>query len=176
MRTVRAVLGFLGLTGYYQKFIKDYGVIAAPLTRLLKKEAFAWTESAKQAFATLKTALMMALVLQLPDFSKKFMVDCDASGSSIGAILHQGGRPLAYFSCVVASHHAKLAAYKRELIGLVKAIRHWRPYLWARAFIVRTNHYSLKFILDQCVCTIPQHQWVSKLSGFDFSDKFMRGK
>lgn len=132
---------------------------------LTKKEAFAWTESANQAFEALKTTLMTSPMLQLPDFSKKFVVDCDASGSGIGAVLHQGGCLLAYFSRAVASHHAKLVAYECELISLVKAIRHWRPNLWGRVFLVRIDHYSLKFLTDQCLSTIPQHQWVSKLFG-----------
>jgi transposase InsO family protein len=70
----------------------------------------------------------------------------------------------------------KLAAYERELIGLVQAVRHWRPYLWGRHFTVRTDHYALKFLLDQRLSTVPQHQWVSKLFGFDFSVEFRPGR
>jgi hypothetical protein len=62
----------------------------------------------------------------------------------------------------------QVPAYERELIGLVKAVHHWRPYVWGRSFIVRSNHFSLKFILDQRLTTIPQHTWVSKLFGYDF--------
>lgn len=76
----------------------------------------------------------------------------------------------------MAPQHAKLAAYERELIGLVKAVWHWRLYLWARPFVVRTNHYSLKFLLDQRLSTILQHTWVSKLFGYDFSVEFNLGK
>jgi hypothetical protein len=64
--------------------------------------------------------------------------------------------------------HTKLAAYERELIGLAQTICHWRAYLWGRSFLVRIDHYSLKFLLDQCPSMIPQHQWASKLLGFDF--------
>jgi hypothetical protein len=64
----------------------------------------------------------------------------------------------------------------RELIGLVKAVRHWRPYLWARSFVVRTDHFALKYLLDQCLSTIPQHTWVSKLFGYDFSVEYLPGK
>jgi hypothetical protein len=120
--------------------------------------------------------LTTAPVLQLLDFSQPFVVDCDASGSGFGAVLHQGDRPLAFFSRAIAPQHAKLAAYERELIGLVKAVRHWRPYLWGRSFRVRTDHYSLKYLLDQRLSTIPQHQWVSKLFAYDFSVEYRSGK
>jgi len=126
-RSIKALRGFLGLTGYYRRFINGYGAIAAPLTALLKKEAFIWSSLATEAFVKLKNALTTGPVLQLPDFTTGFIVDCDASGSGFGAILHQDGGPIAFFSRAVAPHHAKLAAYERELIGLVKAVRHWVP-------------------------------------------------
>jgi hypothetical protein len=122
--TVRALRGFLRLTGYYRKFIRDYGVVARPLTQLLKKEAFTWTAEADAAFATLKTELTQGPTLQLPDFDRPFIVNCDVSGSGFGAVLHQEDGPIAFYSRPVAPHHAKLAAYERELIGLVKAVRH----------------------------------------------------
>lgn len=103
------------------------------------------------------------------------MVDCNASGSGFGAVLHQGAGPLAFFSRPFAPRHAKLATYERELIGLVQAVRHWRPYLWGQQFVVRTDHYSLKFLLDQRLSTIPQHHWISKLFGFDFTVEFRPG-
>jgi len=128
-RSVKALRGFLGLTGYYRRFINNYGIIAAPLTALLKREAFLWSSAATEAFDALKQALTTAPVLQLPDFDKPFIVDCDASGTGFGAVLHQGDGPIAFFSRSVAPQHAKLAAYERELIGLVQAVHHWRPYL-----------------------------------------------
>ena len=94
----------------------------------------------------------------MPDFERQFMVDCDASGAGFGAVLHQGASPLAFFSRPFAARHIKLAAYERELIGLVQAVRHWRPYLWGHHFLVHTDHYSLKFLLDQRLSTVPQHQ------------------
>jgi hypothetical protein len=121
---VRALRGFLGLTGYYRKFIANYGAVAEPLTALLKREAFRWSDDAERAFLDLKRALSSAPLLQLPDFSKRFTVDCDASGAGFGAVLHQGDGALAFFSRAVAPQHAKLPAYERELIGLVKAVRH----------------------------------------------------
>ena len=131
-RTLRALRGFLGLTGYYRRFIHNYGVIAAPLTALLKRDAFRWSDAADAPFDMLKSALTSGPVLQLPDFTAPFVIDCDASGSGFGAVLHQSAGPIAFFSRAVAPQHAKLAAYERELIGLVKAVRHWRPYVWAQ--------------------------------------------
>jgi hypothetical protein len=91
----------------------------------------------------------------LPDFDRAFIVECDASGSGVGAVLHQGGGPIAFFSHQIAAQHAKLAAYERKLIGLVQAVRHWHAYLWGREFVVKTDHYSLKYLLDQRLATIP---------------------
>ena len=112
----------------------------------------------------------------MPDFATTFVVDCDASGAGFGAVLNQGTGPLAYFSRPFAARHLKLAAYERELIGLVQAVRHWRPYLWGCHFLVRTDHYSPKFLLDQRLSTVPQHQWISKLFGFDFSVEYRPGR
>jgi hypothetical protein len=129
-KSVRGLRGFLGLAGYYRRFIANFGVIARPLTQLLKKEGFTWTMPATEAFEELKKSLTTAPVLQLPDFDKSFIVDCDASGSGFGAVLHQQEGPIAFYSRAIAPQHAKLAAYERELIGLVQAVCHWRPYLW----------------------------------------------
>ena len=79
---------------------------------------------------------------------------------------------MAFFSRPVAPRHHALAAYERELIGLVHAVRHWLPYLWGRRFLVKTDHYRLKYLLDQRLVTIPQHHWVGKLLGFDFSVEY----
>jgi hypothetical protein len=124
----------------------------------------------------LKEALTTRLVLQMLDFNKLFMVDCDASGTGFGAVLHQGVGPLAYFSRPFTACHLKLVAYEHELIGLVQAVRHWRPYLWGCAFLVCTDHYSLKFLLDQHLSTVPQHHWISKLFGYNFEVAYRLGR
>jgi hypothetical protein len=119
--TVRALRGFLGLTGYYRKFIQDYSTVARPLTQLLKWEAFMWTPAADEAFSALKRAPTTGPTLQLPDFTAPFIVNCDASGSGFGAVLHQDAGPIAFYSRLVVPQHAKLAAYERELIKLAQA-------------------------------------------------------
>jgi hypothetical protein len=174
-RSARAVRSFLGLAGYYRKFVHNYGTIAAPLTALLKKDGFAWSPDAAAAFNALKEAVTSAPALAMPDFTKMFVVECDASSHGFGAVLIQDSHPVAFFSRPVAPRHRALAAYERELIGLVQAVRHWRPYLWGRRFEVKTDHYSLKYLLDQRLSTIPQHHWVGKLLGFDFTVEYKPG-
>jgi hypothetical protein len=172
----RGLRGFLRLARYCWRFIKDFGTVATPLTQLLRKDSFRWSDDATPAFTVLKTALATAPVLHLPDFTKPFMVDCDASGTGFGAVLHQGAGPLAFYSKPFTARHMKVAAYERELIGLVQAVRHWRPYLWGRRFVVRTDHYALEYMLDSRLSTVPQHQWISKLFGFDFSVEYRSGR
>ena len=133
-RSARAVRGFLGLAGYYRKFVHNYGTIAAPLTALLKKDGFSWNDAAAAAFTALKAAVTSLPILAMPDFAKPFTVECDASSHGFGAVLIQEGHPIAFFSRPIAPRHRSLAAYERELIGLVHAVRHWRPYLWGRCF------------------------------------------
>ncbi|WVZ76731.1 hypothetical protein U9M48_024677 [Paspalum notatum var. saurae] len=164
-KSVRALRGFLGLAAYYRKYVKDYGAIVAPLNQLLQKDGFQWTSQVDSTFQQLKTALTTAPVLALPNFGRPFVVECDASGAGCGAVLHQGDRPVVFFSRPLAPCHRDLATYERELIGLVQAVRHWRPFLWGRQFTVKTDHYSLKFLLDQRLSTIPQHQWVEYKPG-----------
>lgn len=102
-------------------------------------------------------------------------MEYDALGSGIGAILQQKRHPIAFFSRKLAERHFKLAAYERELIGLSKAVLHWRPYFWGRKFTIRTDHYSLKYLLEQPLSTSRQVHWVSKLLGFDFGVEYRTG-
>jgi hypothetical protein len=171
-RSVHVVRTFLGLAGYYRRFIHNYGTIADPLTRLLRKDGFKWAPKAEGAFQALQQAFMQAPVLQLPAFDHSFFLECDASGSGFGAVLHQGDGSMAFFSCQIVPRHAKLAAYERKLIVLVHAVHRWRPYLWGCEFTVWTGHFPLKYLLDQRLSMIPHHQWACKLLGFDFKVEY----
>jgi hypothetical protein len=112
----------------------------------------------------------------MSDFDKLFIVDCDTSGVGFGAVLHQGTGPIAFFRHPFAARHLKLAAYERELISLVQVVCHWRPYMWGCQFLVRTDHFSLKYLLDQRLSTVPQHQWIIKLFRFDFTVEYRPGR
>jgi hypothetical protein len=161
-------VAFRGPAGYYRRFIKHFSTIAAPLTKLLCKECFQLTPDTEDAFHVLQHALTSAPILRLPAFNKEFIVECDASSSGIGAVLHQGEGAVAYFSRQMAPWHAVLATYEHELMNLVQAVCHWCPYLWGCHFLVCINHVSLKFLLDERLSTIPQHQWVKRPLCFDF--------
>lgn len=135
-KNVKGVRGFLGLTGYYRKFIRDYGKLAKPLTELTKKDGFKWGLKEQQAFDILKHKVTTAPVLALPDFNHEFFIESDASGNGLGAILLQKGRPIAYFSKALGDRNLAKSAYEKELMAVALAIQHWRPYLLGRKFSV----------------------------------------
>lgn len=124
---IKSMRSFLRLTGYYRKFIRGYGSIAAPLTTMLKKNAFLWTEDAKTAFQKLKAAVTHAPVLALPNFNQPFVVESDASGVGIGAVLMQDHRPVAFLSKALKGRALHMSTYEKELLALVTAIQRWRP-------------------------------------------------
>jgi len=175
-KSLKALRGFLGLTGYYRKFVQGYGSIAAPLTQLLKKNSFNWGDEAETAFEALKRAVTNPPVLVLPNFSKPFLIECDASGKGIGAVLMQQQRPIAYFSQALKGRFLLLSTYEKELMALVSAVKKWRPYLLGHPFTIKTDHQSLKFLLEQKIGTPMQQRWVSKLLGYDFLVEYKKGQ
>lgn len=174
-KTVKGVRGFLGLTGYYRKFVKDYGKIARPLTDLTKKDNFLWNESAREAFQKLKTVMTTSPVLALPNFDVAFEVECDAAGRGIGAVLMQNRQPIAYFSKALSENNLAKSVYEKELMALVLSIQHWRHYLLGKEFVVYTDHKSLKHFLQQKISSPDQQCWLAKLLGYQFEVKYKPG-
>jgi len=168
--------GFLGLTGYYRRFVQGYGSIAKPLTKLLTKEGFLWTAEAQQAFETLKQAVTQLPILTVPDFSKTFTVETDASSKGLGVVLLQEGKPLAFWSQALSERSQNKSVYERELMAVVQAIHKWKHYLMGSHFIVVTDQKSLRFLNDQRLLTEEQFKWASKLIGFDFEITYRPGK
>ncbi|CAL1395604.1 unnamed protein product [Linum trigynum] len=160
--------GFLGLTGYYRKFVRNYGLIARPLTQLLKKGQFAWKEDATAAFEALKIAMTSTPTLAMPDFTKPFVVETDASDHGLGAVLMQGERPIAFMSRALGVQKQGLSAYAKEMMAIIAAVQLWRPYLLGRQFFIRTDQRSLRFLLEQRNTTPEQQKWVSKLLVYDY--------
>ena len=173
--TARGVRGFLGLAGYYRKFIRNFGSMAAPLTILLTKEKFCWNSEAAAAFQQLKTTLTTPPTLCLPDFSQRFVIECDASGVGIGAVLTQHNQPVAFFSEALKGSALALSTYEKEMLAIVKEVRKWRPYLLGKPFTVRTDHKSLKYLLEQRITTPAQSRWIPKLLGYDYIIEYKRG-
>ncbi|KAF7144954.1 hypothetical protein RHSIM_Rhsim04G0143300 [Rhododendron simsii] len=140
---IKELRGFLGITGYYRRFIQNYSRMCSPLHYLLKKDSFVWTPAATTAFLQLKTAMTSTPVLALPNYSKAFVVESDASGTGLGAVLIQDGHPIAYWSKGISTRDQALSTYEKELMAVLK----WRHYLLGRHFLIRTDHQSLQVSL-----------------------------
>ena len=123
--TIKQLRGFLGLAGYYHKFVKNYGRISAPLTTLLKKDAVSWTPEATKAFEHLKEAMCLAPILATPEFTKTFIVECDASGNGIGVVLMQEGRPIYFESCPIKGKYLQKPIYEKEMLAILHALKKW---------------------------------------------------
>lgn len=119
---LRELRGFLGMTGYYRKFVYRYAQIAQPLTDQLRKDNFGWGPEATKAFQQLKQTLVQPHVLRLPDFKQPFVLEADASGKGVGAVLMQTNRPVAYFSKLLGARGQQKSVYEKELIAIVLVV------------------------------------------------------
>lgn len=146
---LKQLRGFLGLAGYYRRFVHGFGKIARPLTDMLKRDNFQWTDESVSTFTALKQALISAPVLALLDFSKPFVVETDASGKGIGVVLMQDNHPIAYISKSLGPKQQAMSIYERELLAIVYAVQKWGTYLSHAHFIIRTDQRSIKHLLEQ---------------------------
>lgn len=173
---LKELRGFLGLSGYYRKFIRHYAIISNPLTSLLKKGAvFVWTDAQETAFQVLKEALYSAPVLALPDFALPFVVETDACDVGIGAVLSQKGHPIAFVSRALVPRNRGLSVYEKEYLAILLAVQQWRPYLQLREFVIKTDHKSLTHLTDQCLHTDWQQKALTKLMGLQYIVQYKKG-
>lgn len=175
-QTVRQLRSYLGFTGYYRRFIRQYAQIAAPMTNLLKKQQFKWTEEATEAFNNLKHILTTAPVLIYPDFQKPFMIETDACDVGVGAILLQLEHPVAFYSKKLSSLRQRASTYSKELWAITDAVQKWRHYLLGSTFTIRTDHHSLKNLLNQVIQTLEQQYFLSKLLGYSYTIIYKSGR
>jgi hypothetical protein len=144
------VQSFLGLAGYYRRFIPDFSKITKQLTSLLQKDhKFAWTEECETAFRTLQKLLTTAPVLAQPDIEKSFDVFCDAPKNGLGCVFMQGGGVIAYASRQLRKHEVNYPTHDLELAAVVHALKIWRHYLLGNVCNIFTDHESLKYIFIQ---------------------------
>ena len=167
---------FLGLAGYYRKFVRHFAIIARPLTDLLKKHSiFVWTPDHQATFDTLKSALNSAPVLATPDFSKPFCLETDACANGVGAVLIQSVHPLAYISKPLGPKTAGLSTYEKEYLAILLAVEQWRSYLQHAEFTIFTDQRSLTHLTNQRLNT-PWQKWVfTKLLGLQYKIVYKQG-
>jgi hypothetical protein len=179
--SVTQVRSFLGLAGFYRRFVKGFSEIAAPLTNLLRKEhKFTWTEQCQKAFDTLKEKLSSDSVLAVFDPMRETELVTDASLIGIGGVLHQkydeGWRPVAFFSRKLNPTEQRYHTPDRELMALVESLKEWEHYLMGRKFGIRTDQRSLQSIMNKKEMDWKQMKWIQYLNMFDASITYIEGR
>ncbi|GMH05046.1 hypothetical protein Nepgr_006886 [Nepenthes gracilis] len=166
--SVTEVRSFLGLAGYYRRFVENFSQIALPLTQLTKKDArFEWTKDCEESFQTLKDRLTSAPVLTIPNESGELIVYCDASKIGLGCVLMQHGRIIAYGSRQLKDHEKNYPTHDLELAAVVFALKIWRHYLYGERFLVYSDHKSLKYLFSQNELKMRQRRWIEFLKDYD---------
>nr|GEZ75755.1 putative reverse transcriptase domain-containing protein [Tanacetum cinerariifolium] len=171
------IRSFLGLAGYYYRFIEGFSKIAKPLTFLTQKNKdYVWGEEQEKAFRTLKEKLCNAPVLALPDGPNDFVVYCDASHQGFSCVLMQRGKVIAYASRQLKIHEKNYTTHDLELGAVVFALKIWRHYLYGTKSIVYTDHKSLQYIFNQKELNMRQRRWLELLSDYKCEIKYHPGK
>lgn len=171
---------FLGLAGYYRRFIKKFSEKAKPLTLLLKKDvSFAFGHEQERAFSVLKDELCSQPLLQYPDFAKELILTTDASNEATGAILSQGkigeDRPIPYASRTLDKAERNYSATDKELLAIVWAVKHYRPYLYGRKFKIVTDHQPLKWLMNHKDPNSRLMRWRIILEEYDYEIIYKKG-
>lgn len=172
---LKQVRSFLGLAGFYHRFVKDFSTIASPLDALNKKNApFVWGPSQDAAFNELKTLLTHAPLLALPNFDKTFEVHYDASGNGIDGVLMPEKWPIAYFSEKLSRARLNYPIYDKELYALVRVLHVWEHYLRPCEFVINTDHETLKYIKGQTKLSKRHAKWSKFIESFTYVIKYIR--
>ena len=175
--SVFEIRSFLGLAGYYRRFVKDFARLAAPLTRLTRKGVkFDWDEACERSFAELKTRLTTAPVLIVPERGIGYDVYCDASGEGLGSVLMQQGKVVAFGSRQLKVHERNYPTHDLELAAVVFALKLWRHYLYGEKFQVFSDHKSLKYLFTQKDLNMRQRRWMELIEDYDFDLLYHPGK
>ena len=176
-KNVTEVRSFLGLAGYYRRFVNEFSIIAAPMTRLLRKDVkFEWTEECQQSFEELKKLLTEAPVLVQPESGKEFVVYSDASLNGLGCVLMQEGKVVAYASRQLKPHERNYPTHDLELAAVVFALKIWRHYLYGEKCRVYTDHKSLKYLMSQKDLNLRQRRWLELLKDYELVIDYHPGK
>ncbi|GKB43670.1 putative reverse transcriptase domain-containing protein [Tanacetum coccineum] len=168
---------FLGLAGYYRRFIEGFSKIAKPMTKLTQKKVkFDWSDKAETSFQLIKHKLCSAPILALPEGDEDFIVYCDASTKGLGAVLMQRENVIAYALRQLKIHEKNYTTHDLELGAVVFALKIWRHYMYRTKCIVFTDHKSLHYILDQKELNMRQRHWLKLLSDYDCKIRYHPGK
>ncbi|GJR27734.1 reverse transcriptase domain-containing protein [Tanacetum coccineum] len=176
-KTPTEIRQFLGLAGYYRRFIEGFSKIAKPMTKLTQKKVkFEWGDKQEAAFQLLKQKLCSAPILALPEGSEDFIVYCDASKKGLGAVLMQREKVISYASRQLKIHEKNYTTHDLELGAVVFALKIWRHYLYGTKCTVFTDHKSLQHILNQKELNMRQRRWLELLSDYDCDIRYHPGK
>ncbi|GKE62775.1 putative reverse transcriptase domain-containing protein [Tanacetum coccineum] len=176
-KTRTEIRQFLGLAGYYRRFIKGFSKIAKSMTKLTQKGIkFDWGEKEENAFQLIKQKLCSAPILALPEGSEDFVVYCDASHKGLGVVLMKREKVIAYASQQLKIHEKNYTTHDLELGSVVLALKIWRHYLYGTKCTVFTDHKSLQHILDQKELNMRQRRWLELLSDYDCDIRYHPGK